>query len=539
MKLTEMKKILFLLFFLSSYMVSWGQIIFGENQEIRNPSAIIQFNSSLKGVLLSQIGASDTNLIQNPIGGMMVIDSTNHRIYYYRNNIGWRNLNDRQPVKIYPRISDQNENYYIGPTDVNFSNDQRANIFMGLIEANNSRQGSYNIGFGDFNYSHQFLGNRNSAIGSYIYQNGVNGEDNLALGIFISYTILNSPNNRLSGNRNLLLAISGPQNLSTGSDNLVLGNRAMQNITTGNNNIGIGGGLEGVINGNNNIGIGQSALTVNTSNSLGVGNNSLLNLGRLNTTENNTSFANYDNSYLYNSTSNHSNNNNLFLGWTVARNFKYGSYNIFIGDSAAVNFDHGDGNIAIGKEALTGPSFIGNKNILIGRKAGSNLLLGDNNIAIGDSAQFPTSTCHQCLVIGRIIYGKNIYTNTAQIGINTNNPVFTLDINGHLYTGPGGILASSDKRLKRDILPLGSQFENLMQLRPVKFKWNEKSGGNTQETQLGFIAQEMEEIYPNIVRSPENSYKSIAYSELIPVMVKSLQELDQMVQDLKKDLNKK
>ena len=49
----------------------------------------------------------------------------------------------------------------------------------------------------------------------------------------------------------------------------------------------------------------------------------------------------------------------------------------------------------------------------------------------------------------------------------------------------------------------------------------------------GFIAQEFEKVYPNLVKNSEMGYKTVNYIELIPVLVSKIQDLNKEIQELK------
>jgi len=59
----------------------------------------------------------------------------------------------------------------------------------------------------------------------------------------------------------------------------------------------------------------------------------------------------------------------------------------------------------------------------------------------------------------------------------------------------------SDSRLKENIVDLPPQLENIMALRPVEYDYIESEGGGHQ---LGFIAQEVQEIYPDLIGKRED-----------------------------------
>jgi hypothetical protein len=62
-----------------------------------------------------------------------------------------------------------------------------------------------------------------------------------------------------------------------------------------------------------------------------------------------------------------------------------------------------------------------------------------------------------------------------------------------------------------------------------------KKGGNGQ-LQYGLIAQEVEKVLPNIVNTDSEGYKSVNYNELIPLLLKNVQEQDKKIKELQKEI---
>lgn len=95
------------------------------------------------------------------------------------------------------------------------------------------------------------------------------------------------------------------------------------------------------------------------------------------------------------------------------------------------------------------------------------------------------------------------------------------------------IIGSSDERSKKEIKTIPGALEKVTQLRGVNYKWKDDS--KDERTQMGLIAQEVEEIFPEIVHTDQNGYKSLAYSQLISALIESIKELNAQ----NKELNKK
>jgi hypothetical protein len=104
-----------------------------------------------------------------------------------------------------------------------------------------------------------------------------------------------------------------------------------------------------------------------------------------------------------------------------------------------------------------------------------------------------------------------------------------------------GILANSfntrsDRRLKNNILELdSSSISNYLKLRPVSFYWNPDKQRDT-KLQYGFIAQEIESIFPEMVNtgSDEMHTKSVNYQALHALSLKVIQSQQAEIEELKK-----
>ena len=98
-----------------------------------------------------------------------------------------------------------------------------------------------------------------------------------------------------------------------------------------------------------------------------------------------------------------------------------------------------------------------------------------------------------------------------------------------------GTVQSSDRRLKRDIATLPHALAKLLQLRGVSYYWNDDNKGTTR--QLGLIAQEVEEVFPELVEVGADGMNALNYTGLIPVLVESLKEQYQLIMQLKDEIN--
>src|SRR6476661_246242 len=93
----------------------------------------------------------------------------------------------------------------------------------------------------------------------------------------------------------------------------------------------------------------------------------------------------------------------------------------------------------------------------------------------------------------------------------------------------GGAFTCSDRRYKKDITPLQGALQNVLRMNGYTYFWRRdefKDRNFTADKQLGFIAQEVEQLYPEMVQTdPQTGYKSVDYAKLTPVLVEAVKEM--------------
>ncbi|MEM8901446.1 MAG: tail fiber domain-containing protein [Bacteroidota bacterium] len=102
-----------------------------------------------------------------------------------------------------------------------------------------------------------------------------------------------------------------------------------------------------------------------------------------------------------------------------------------------------------------------------------------------------------------------------------------------VYTANGAI-SLSDLRAKKDVQALAYGLKEINQLRAVTYSWKEDSKA---QTRLGLIAQEVLKVIPEVVEIPENEEElmGLNYAELVPVLIKGMQEQQQLIDELMKE----
>jgi hypothetical protein len=273
-----------------------------------------------------------------------------------------------------------------------------------------------------------------------------------------------------TGYGNTASGFTAMQYNTTGFVNTAIGNEALQYNTTGNINTASGfGALYSNTTGSDNTASGVQALYSNTTG----GDNTASGVSAL----------------TYNTTG----NNNTAVGYEALSLNSTGNSNVAIGYQALGGAPNtGSNNVAIGSQALVGNEY-GSNNIAIGDGAGGrNSITDSNNIDIGslgssgDSGVVRIGT--QGTQISFFVAGVNGATAT-----NSTAAVLIDTTNGQL------VVASSSRRYKEDIEDMGEASRDLMRLRPVTFRYKKPFADGSKPIQYGLIAEEVDEVYPDLV----------------------------------------
>lgn len=120
-------------------------------------------------------------------------------------------------------------------------------------------------------------------------------------------------------------------------------------------------------------------------------------------------------------------------------------------------------------------------------------------------------------------------THGHQSGTHKAGDIFS---NGDMYADT--YLSTSDKRHKTNIANLEKM--SLANIHPVVFNWKDKN--KNQDDKFGFIAQEISQIYPNIVNTKTHKHLSMEYVQLIPIIIQELQCFKQGMDDIENILDR-
>lgn len=155
-------------------------------------------------------------------------------------------------------------------------------------------------------------------------------------------------------------------------------------------------------------------------------------------------------------------------------------------------------------------------------------------------------------------YGISIQRTYGRVGIGMVNPSYSLDVNG--YVRATNITVSSDSRLKTNVSNFGPKEANkIFSLQAKRYQpllreplsFSSRESVNEKDTlstalrvddptnkiMFGYLAQDMQKVFPELVLEDEEGYLSIDYIGLIPVLVEAIKEQQAIIEELQKQMD--
>ncbi|WP_305983238.1 tail fiber domain-containing protein [Roseivirga thermotolerans] len=122
------------------------------------------------------------------------------------------------------------------------------------------------------------------------------------------------------------------------------------------------------------------------------------------------------------------------------------------------------------------------------------------------------------------------YTSRELIFSQSGTESFNFNATSGNLTISGALAQSSDARLKTNVSTLTSGLAMVNNLRGVRYNWKDTS---RPENKIGFIAQEVEKVAPELVITKEDGFKAVNYGEMTALLVEAVKELTAQVEALK------
>jgi trimeric autotransporter adhesin len=411
-----------------------------------------------------------------------------------------------------------------GPSGSQLLNTGRYNTAIGISVMGNNTAGSFNTAIGDFNDNTE--GAYNTAIGGLYYNTTGNfntsveglffnttGSSNLAIGTETLRDNIGNHRSTAVGDRAMMLAINTTEGYNT--YNTAVG--AQSGASSGRYNTAFGA-RSGILKGSENTSSGYNALT-NFANST-PNRNTAAGRGAMG-----ANIDGSDNTIIGSLALTYPNRNSRTTaigknatGFLGDKSVVTDMYNTAVGVSAlaggASAADTGRYNTAIGFEAMKGITS-GGYNTAVGAYFATSIptwiTTGSNNTMVGYNAQIPSATTDNQIRMG------NASVTCAQVQVAWS--------------------VTSDRRWKENIQPLNIGMNFLKELRPVSYH---RKINPQPDLEMGLIAQEVEEVLDKfdlknagILHKDDRGYLSLRYNDLIPVLVKALQEQQTNIENLK------
>jgi hypothetical protein len=224
------------------------------------------------------------------------------------------------------------------------------------------------------------------------------------------------------------------------------------------------------------------------------------------------------------------------------------------GDTQQVQYNGGSGLLAASPwltfsgTTLTVPT-LNSPTILTIQSAGTTAMtiLPSGNLLVGTTSELNSA---RLTVVGSGT-GIVVRHNSATSGKFWNSPyvdpsntcyvINNSNVGVQLTDGATAWSANSDERLKDIIAPITSALEGVQSLRAVRYSWK---SDDAKVPHVGLIAQDVQKVLPEVVQSSklplsddETEYLTVAYTEVIPLLVAAIQELNAEIAELKSKLD--
>lgn len=131
----------------------------------------------------------------------------------------------------------------------------------------------------------------------------------------------------------------------------------------------------------------------------------------------------------------------------------------------------------------------------------------------------------------------NVPENGGRVSIGytpvSTSPNCLVDVNGNVCSF--GIILTSDASLKKNVAQITNALPKVKQLRGISYEWNlnQLPDSGLAGTHFGFIAQQVDSVLPEVVKTGSNGKKSVSYTELIPYLVEAIKTQQDQIDSMK------
>jgi hypothetical protein len=153
-----------------------------------------------------------------------------------------------------------------------------------------------------------------------------------------------------------------------------------------------------------------------------------------------------------------------------------------------------------------------------------------NSLTVSGATTLNTLTTNALATLNTLTV-NNTTTLSGNVGIKVSpSGTYSLDVVGTIHAS-GDVIASSDKRIKTNIIQIDSALSTIQQLRGVSYSLVD----DPSITKIGLIAQEVEKVIPEVVHTDTSidKMKSIAYGNIVAILIEGIKELSSTVQGMR------
>jgi hypothetical protein len=202
------------------------------------------------------------------------------------------------------------------------------------------------------------------------------------------------------------------------------------------------------------------------------------------------------------------------------------------GYRGSIEYDHATDHIAIATAASERMRIDSSGSVSIGTTT------TQAQLEVNKASDGSTSAPQFLIQGGASTYGAFHFLDSNAYHIQTNSASRDIEIicnTGGVNLGPGdtAFSSNSDENLKENIKPLNNVIDKIKNYRCVEYNFKDDKNKNKK---IGFIAQDWQKDFSQVVNKNKQDVLSIKYTETIPVLLKAIQEQQDMIQELKKEI---
>jgi len=209
------------------------------------------------------------------------------------------------------------------------------------------------------------------------------------------------------------------------------------------------------------------------------------------------------------------------------------SYFRFINSNGNSTTANNRANITVDNQVGIGPTGIFTSNHILNLSGTGIAIKNDTNGSSNNWSSIKnTAAASGSNLVFLTATGTNIMDDTGRLGIGVTGPSYKLDVAGTIRA-TGDVIAYSDARVKDNVVTIGNALEKVTQLRGVSYTRNDVDDTTTK---IGVIAQEVLEVLPEVVQEDDEGKYSVAYGNMVGLLIESIKELKAEVDELKSRL---